>query len=920
MKKLTLLIVLTILFFSQQIKAQAFDDVVTISKMINEGRSNMEIAEIILPYFTKNGILKRKEMENALKGELWDITKAYLDERAKNLGLIRKYGEQIPDGNKVKSILAEADKLIGQMNDGLEDKKYEILKAPKKFNLDDIVSFEIKYETESQLVLLRDAKSGQGGEAGRIVDSLQKIMDTTTFQCVDDILKKLNLLKLNSKKVLEKKAEIAAEIKNNTKFDSFLEKERRPKEQRELVVGVLRNYKSEELKPLYSSEIAPLSTSFNLPNQSEALDALVILVAKRFNQEVTITFMEALRKRARDMKLITDVFPNTYKLLHEGHAYEIPKLGAVWHQSIAQDIYNLPMNLRSSEYLEKKMQGNKTQNYLLFQDIVTIGELARSGYSLPEITLLYKSGLSGGLNNGMLKTGFELINLINQEFRASGNEQGNKFWLDWSKLNSLDNRQWNFLFQLISERYKEVLFDQLKLDAANLLDVRWQQFRSTMLKALVLLNQFQDNKIAALKLGTTGKIRLMSFWECQQQLFGILLNEQLLQGSAQTRTIVNFANRALQIYRMQEEGNYPTMLRESILMARELLPAQTSRLEELMLKNWKLSKDKYMGLSDEMLSKFVSLNLLYDKVRSLDATAPGKEERFKELLSTFSKEQNIKIDSTKDHVAILRHISAYYQTSLSGVKQGMGKKVMYVESSSGIYNIIANAWRSSNRNFARPLESGRSMTMVLKTAEFFTDVMAAGNSKQLAQVIESYAMPPNSYKVKRNTRYSIDLDAYVGLYTGVESLGSKTPDSIAKFAPVWGLSAPIGISFSWGSRRNSRPGETTSFLDKSGHPKTLSGNSFSITVSMLDIAAPLAFRLSNDSEEALPKSLSWAQLFSPGLHFRWGIRNTPLCFSTGLQYTPQLRKMNLSTTNQQAYRAYVGLFFDIPLFNIYKRN
>lgn len=921
MKKVTYLILFMVSLWTQVARSQAFDDIKRITGLISSGNSTKKIAEIILPYFTRNGVLQRQQMEVALAGELGDIVKAYLAERAQNIDFLKKYSEK-PDGAAVNGYLKKIKTLVGEMNSGITDPKFTVLQISKGFTMEDIVSYKIKPETENLLLLLKHVKNLPDSASIKITDSIKNNLDANAFAAVDEVVAKLELLKNKSAEVVKLKDQMYAEIASDRKFDKFLDSAVKNPERRALVTDGLKGLNLSEKQNVATAETAALSGSFSLPTQSEALDALVILVAKRFSQEVAITFMETLRKRARDMRLVTDIFPKTTKLLMEGNAYEIPKLGSAWHQSIAQDIYDLPMNLKSSKYLEEKMVGGNTPNFLLFQDVVTIGELARGGNSLPEIVTLYKTGLYGKLNNEALRTGFEFINLIDHELSSSSPDQGKKFWIDWSKLNNLDNRQWNFFFQLISERYKEDLLKKVGLDAGKLSDEKWQYFRNTLMRALVLLNQFQDKKIAALQEGGSVKVKVMSFWECQQQLFGILLNEQLfpLPASVQTRAMVGFANRGLQIYRLQEDGNYPAMLRESILMVRELLPMQTARLDELMVKNWKLSKDKFAGIARDVNIKLEPLNGLYAKLSTIDTNKISKAE-LHQIFIDFGTVNGVKFSSTGNTESMLKEMAQQYNSSLRDLGNGLGKHVMYVNSSTAIINIFNNAMSSAgNRTFAAPQSSGRNMTVVLTTAEFFTDVMAAGNSKQLSQVIESYAMPPNSYKIKRNTRYSIDLDAYVGLYGGVEYLGSKTPDSVKSFAPVWGLSAPIGISFSWGSRRDTKVGEPASFLDKSGNPKTLSGNNFSITVSLLDIATPLAFRLSNDSQEALPKSLSWSQLFSPGLHFRWGIRNTPLCFSTGLQYTPQLRKMDLRASDQQAYRAYAGVFFDLPLFNIYKRN
>jgi hypothetical protein len=315
--------------------------------------------------------------------------------------------------------------------------------------------------------------------------------------------------------------------------------------------------------------------------------------------------------------------------------------------------------------------------------------------------------------------------------------------------------------------------------------------------------------------------------------------------------------------------------------------------------------------------KLGSLDILYEELR-INGKKTAKDTV--DILKRFALKNGVsdKPKDLTDAKVIIKLISDKYTKD---VKEIPGYKlVMAVKSEEGIKRILTTAMTGDNANFAiDSIKPKSNLAIVLKTAEFFTDVMGAANSDQLAQVIEAYAMPPGSYKVKRSTRYSVDLDAYVGLYGGAEMLNHSNDPNAGTTAMVWGLSAPIGLSFTWGGRHTTRKNENASFLNRKGKPKTLNGNSFTIGLSVIDIAAPLAFRLSGDSQEALPETLTWSQIFSPGAHARWGIRNTPLCISTGLQYTPQLRKIDQTSKSQEAFRGYVGLFFDLPLFNIYRR-
>jgi hypothetical protein len=200
---------------------------------------------------------------------------------------------------------------------------------------------------------------------------------------------------------------------------------------------------------------------------------------------------------------------------------------------------------------------------------------------------------------------------------------------------------------------------------------------------------------------------------------------------------------------------------------------------------------------------------------------------------------------------------------------------------------------------------------IRKVTGFLSDMVLAGNSKNLSQVIEKYALPPNSYKIKRHTRSSWDVNAYVGAYLGAEILTSGN----SSVSPVYGFSVPVGVSYSWGKTMEPKGSDETIFHTRKGD-RVLKGNSITVNLSLIDIGAVVSYRLTNDASKGLPQEVKWSQVISPGLHVRWGIGETPICFSAGIQSTPQLRKLNSTSPAVSAVRLYAGFFFDIPLFNI----
>jgi hypothetical protein len=220
-----------------------------------------------------------------------------------------------------------------------------------------------------------------------------------------------------------------------------------------------------------------------------------------------------------------------------------------------------------------------------------------------------------------------------------------------------------------------------------------------------------------------------------------------------------------------------------------------------------------------------------------------------------------------------------------------------------------------------------AVQLIRKLAGFLNDVSLTTDSKELAKVVESYALPAGSYKRKRNSWYSFDLNAFAGMYLGRETIPNK---SISP-AVVYGISAPIGFSLS--RTRGKMLYSTTvdqSFMLNPSQLKFKKRNIFelskyttTLTLSIVDIGAIVSYRFTNPTDSAITQQLKWEQFISPGVHLAWGIPSTPLVVQAGYVYTPQLRKFSTTIPEDKerqynATRFYLGIFYDLPLFNLHE--
>ncbi|TCD27770.1 hypothetical protein EZ456_07420 [Pedobacter psychrodurus] len=192
------------------------------------------------------------------------------------------------------------------------------------------------------------------------------------------------------------------------------------------------------------------------------------------------------------------------------------------------------------------------------------------------------------------------------------------------------------------------------------------------------------------------------------------------------------------------------------------------------------------------------------------------------------------------------------------------------------------------------LEPGsEAMKEATHMISFISGILQSKDATQMAKVIESFALPPASYRLKQTSFFTVSLGAYFGPYAGAEFIKGKHEGAVV------GFSAPITLDFNWRSGKNRRSYVTASLL-------------------MFDLGAVVSYRIKRE-EGGLPKEARWDQLFSPGANIRFGLGNSPLTLSFGGQLTPRLRSFDGGSGND-AIRISGGLLVDMPLLLIKKKE
>jgi hypothetical protein len=187
------------------------------------------------------------------------------------------------------------------------------------------------------------------------------------------------------------------------------------------------------------------------------------------------------------------------------------------------------------------------------------------------------------------------------------------------------------------------------------------------------------------------------------------------------------------------------------------------------------------------------------------------------------------------------------------------------------------------------------------------EIVEAKDSKEVYAAIDRIAAPVGSSRVKKENAFSFALNAYGGAFIGKEKIEGVKDDSKAN---NYGISAPVGFSFSFGKIKGAKAKPETGY------------KSVTIFLSVIDVGAPVSFRFQNDTLNEIP-TISWKDIIAPGVHLIYGFGKMPLSLAVGWQTGPNLRKVTSQYNeyqNSKYSRLSIGLYVDIPVFIFYRRK
>lgn len=194
-----------------------------------------------------------------------------------------------------------------------------------------------------------------------------------------------------------------------------------------------------------------------------------------------------------------------------------------------------------------------------------------------------------------------------------------------------------------------------------------------------------------------------------------------------------------------------------------------------------------------------------------------------------------------------------------------------------------------------------------KIALMASDIANADSVSEIKKILDGAILPVGSFRVKRESNFSVHVNAYPGLSAGIEFVdkGGLKNKGAAHISPF----VPLGFDLSWGKTKNSK------------------SKSNGIFISLVDLGTVASYRIQNqesdENKAAETPDIKWQQLISPGLFYVHGVKDSPLSWGFGGQLNPSLREITdqneVKLNKANAIKLSLFLSVDIPLFNLSSR-
>lgn len=210
------------------------------------------------------------------------------------------------------------------------------------------------------------------------------------------------------------------------------------------------------------------------------------------------------------------------------------------------------------------------------------------------------------------------------------------------------------------------------------------------------------------------------------------------------------------------------------------------------------------------------------------------------------------------------------------------------------------------------IPSATTLKKIIFWGGLLAEVASLDSATKVSDIIKKHAAPVGSYRVKRQARVSLTLNAFPGIFGGLNLDDRQT---IAT-----GLTVPIGLSLNY-ALTNKAKSKDFDFYNYQGRRK-FNGQVLGLYLQVIDIAAPFIYQWDGGNQEGFTDQIQWQHVFAPGAFLSYGFANIGLTLMAGVQRSPSLIKItnNDLQFGDQTWRLGLTLTYDIPIFTLFKKS
>jgi hypothetical protein len=596
---------------------------------------------------------------------------------------------------------------------------------------------------------------------------------------------------------------------------------------------------------------------------------------KRAQEEISVSVFEKLKKFLSRHPELDTLFPRTCALIKPVEPYEYNKALQAFKDAIHEDLKNFIPRISLLYEIPKYNVLNKRlpSLTLVFCASALLGELHdKSGFAKAVYNLEGRSFLNEQNNYASLLKVLVIISnsLLDKNLSDPDDKTPNYINRDFIKEATHNNIQ---LYNDLSQIYLGLLWQHTHtLVFTTATDTKtfgellehWLT-NSDISKAIKSINIILetmitvDNSLAKIKEEDDGVSKTTGRSIASTKRFELYANlvSQLLKLS--------------EIYISPANGTLITRIKE----IREYLPLFTNKVI-IIVRDFQ-QEEYNLGISDfAALLKIVSDYL--SKVEKNKALSNSLTSDFQTKLDAVKTSLNNQKTVLEDSIATLPSLG-----SNPGVNADIeSRKQEFLSRKEQIESALANLNYQDNNKSSIIFK----LSKIIEFVNFLASITKAENSAAVESLLETYALPAGSSRIKKVSSFNIAVNAYVGGFFG------RSKDQGEGFTNTYGFTAPIGFTISTG-------------LYKRG--------SFSLFVGVFDIGGVVKYKLDNQGK--YQQDINFASIVSPGLHIVYGFPFfLPLSAGAGWQWispvTTNSNKIDLKAT----FNAFVAV--DIPLFNL----